>query len=168
MTALSILAFIFAAAAIIGGFMSYRWTAIAAMIATALAFAATSTLPKGSISTTTFVMWECCGLIVLGLGILLPPAVRKSRAGTGYLMGASLAGGLLGWAIAQQWLVLGVIIGTLLGALAYVTTPNGKHLGHFSTEFIQYLSAKGLPTAVIVAMSLISVVWGLAAMTPTI
>ncbi len=81
-------------------------------------------------------------------------------------MGAGVAGGLLGWALSQQWIVLGVIIGVLLGSLAYVSTPAGKHIERFSAEYMQYLSAKGLPAAVIVAMALISTVWGIAALNP--
>lgn len=99
---------------------------------------------------------------------MLPKGVTTSRNGVGYLVGAGIAGGLLGWAVSQQWIVLGVIIGVLLGALAYVTTPAGKHLKHFSSEFLQYLSAKGLPAVVIVSMALISVVWALAALHPSV
>lgn len=168
MTALSILAFVFAAVALWRGFVSCRWAVVPAMVATALGFAATRALPEGTVSTFTLLMWEFCGLIVLGLSILLPKGVTTSRNGVGYLIGAGVAGGLLGWAIAQQWIVLGVVIGVLMGALAYITTPAGKHLKHFSPEFLQYLSAKGLPAVVIVAMALISTVWGLASLNPPV
>ena len=66
-------------------------------------------------------------------------------------------GCLLGILVEARFMVLGTILGTVLGVLAYSVTPQGRWLKFPKSNFIQYLCAKGLAVIVAVAMMGIAV-----------
>ena len=90
--------------------------------------------------------------MVMGLRYISPKGEPDGRiTGNLYLGLGALMDCLLGM-IDPRFMLLGTIIGTIIGQIAFSRTPNGKWLLFSKSNFIQYLCAKGLPAIVAVAM----------------
>lgn len=100
--------------------------------------------------------WGVAALLVLCIDFLLPRRTVTSQAGLAYLGGGSLAGMLVGLIFSYPLMIVGAAAGAVFGAIAYSRTPGGNAIKFPSSQFIQYLCAKGLP--VIVTISIIGVV----------
>lgn len=105
-----------------------------------------SFVPGLNVRTDTLLFWGIAALIALGICSLLPDWVSKSRKGVGYIVTATIAGALVGMLISG--LIIGAVTGAFCGALAFSRTPEGKTLKFPSSEFLNYLCAKGLPAIV--------------------
>ncbi|MDE5751883.1 MAG: hypothetical protein K2H88_04510 [Duncaniella sp.] len=119
-----------------------------------LGLCATGLLPGETLPLSGYIFWAVAMLIVVALGLILPPAINGSRIGTPYVCGASMAGMLVGLATSSHAaMVAGAFIGAVLGGIAFAKTPAGKILEFPTSKFLNYLCAKGLP--VVVTMSII-------------
>ena len=98
-------------------------------------------------SNSTLTFWGIAVFIVLGITSLLPKPLAQSTRGLGFIAGGAMAGTAAGASIA------GSLIGASLGALAYSRTHSGAALKFPSSQFVQYLCAKGLPAAVTMSIS---------------
>ncbi len=106
-----------------------------------------TTLPRW-----VFIFYGAATLMVMGIRYLSPKGEPDGRlTGNLYLGLGAMMGCLLGM-IDPRFMVLGTIIGTVLGEIAYSRTPNGKWLLFSKSNFIQYLCAKGLQAIIAVAM----------------
>lgn len=97
---------------------------------------------------STLLFWGCAALIAWGICVLLPKAVANSRMGVGYIVGASLAGTLVGMLLSAAGMIVGSALGAFCGALAFSRTPAGSVMRFPSRQFFNYLCAKGLVAVV--------------------
>ncbi len=95
------------------------------------------------------IFWGVATVIVLGLEILQPRALTSTRHGHAYVAGGTVVGALLGY--------LGSAMGAFFGTMAFMRTPKGPHFAVASSEFMQYLCAKGLPAVVAISMVTLTV-----------
>lgn len=101
----------------------------------------------------TFVFWGVATVICLGLRHMSPKGEPDGRnTGNVYVGLGAMAGGLLGILVSARIMVLGVVVGALMGQLAFSKTPHGKWLKFPSSTFIHYFCAKSLPAIVATAM----------------
>lgn len=108
------------------------------------------------VKTMTFIFWGIATLITVGLFYLSPKGEPDGHRSSNLYVGfTSLAGGMLGILLAPRVLVLGVILGAVMGQLAYSRTPDGKWMLFPSTMFWRYFLAKCLPA--IVAISIVCI-----------
>ncbi len=104
----------------------------------------------------TFLFWGIATLLVTGLYYLSPQGEPDGRrTGNLYIAATAIAGGLLGILFSPRYMVLGVVIGALMGELAYSRTPHGKWLMGSAGTFFNYAAVKCLP--VIVAVSIVCI-----------
>ena len=104
----------------------------------------------------TFIFWGIATFITVALYYLSPSGEPDGHRSSNLYIGmTSLAGGMLGILLAPRIMVLGVIIGALVGQLAYSRTPDGKWMVSPSTMFLRYFAAKCLP--VIIAVSIVCI-----------
>lgn len=109
-----------------------------------------------SVPTMTFVFWGVATLITVGLFYLSPSGEPDGHSSSNLYVGfTAMAGGMLGILLAPRILVLGVILGALMGQLAYSRTPAGKWMLSPSSQFWRYFAAKCLPA--IVAISIVCI-----------
>lgn len=103
------------------------------------------------------VFWSVASLLVLMLRILQPKALTLTTNGNSYVVVATIAGTAVGYvcAPAAAAIIIGAAAGAFLGTVAYMSLPKGPHIPVASSEFIQYLCAKGLPAVVCCAMAAI-------------
>lgn len=100
-----------------------------------------------------FVFYGIATAMVVGLKCLSPKGEPDGRStGNLYLGLGALMGCMLGMLVEARYMLLGTILGTAMGQLAFARTPHGKWLMLSKSNFIQYLCAKGLPVIVAVAM----------------
>lgn len=156
---LAIIALLLAAAAVVGCFIPRFPAVVPAWIALLLMRLAGK--PYATNQTLTF--WGIAAVIVIMLAILQPRALTGARQGHAYVAGATIAGTLLGYLVSPvaATIILGGTVGAFLGTLAYMRTPKGPHFAVASSEFMQYLCAKGLPAVVSCAMAAIVVAMAL-------
>ncbi len=115
----------------------------------------------GATPVREVVSWGVAVIIVVGIRHLQPSGEPDGRnTGNVYVGLASLAGGLLGMVISLNFILLGTIIGSAMGLLAYSRTPHGKWIKFPSSTFIQYFCAKCLP-AIVAAAIIVSCIEGL-------
>ena len=101
----------------------------------------------------TFIFWGIATLIVTGLFYLLPSGEPDGHNSSNLYVGfTAMAGGMLGIMLAPRLMVLGVILGSIMGQLAYSRTPAGKWLLAPSSLFWRYLPIKCLPISVAVSI----------------
>lgn len=102
--------------------------------------------------------WLLCTVIITAIHIVMPKKEpEKSRVSTLYITLGGAAAMMLAMAADPRFMVLGVILGALLGTLAYCKTPKGKWVKFPSLTFIHYFCAKGLPLIIALAMMGIAV-----------
>lgn len=138
MTILIIGAIVLLIIALVASFKGYGWTAVVAFIALWLVGA------SGAVLTT----WGITSFLVWGLTVILPQSVAGSSRGQGYVVIGAIVGTILGLLIGYGGPVIGAVTGTIFGGVAYGLTPDGRALGFPSTQFFNYLAAKGFPAAV--------------------
>jgi len=106
----------------------------------------------------TFAFWGVATLLTVGLFYLSPSGEPDgNRSSNLYVALGAMAGGLLGILVAPRIMMLGVVLGALMGQLAYSRTPAGKWMQPMSTTFWRYFAAKCLPAIVAVAIVCIAV-----------
>ena len=109
-----------------------------------------------AVPTSTFIFWGIATLLIVGLFYLLPSGEPDGHRSSNLYVGlTAMAGGMLGIMLAPRLMVLGVILGSIMGQLAYSRTPAGKWLLNPSSVFWRYLPIKCLP--VIVAVSIVCI-----------
>ena len=110
-----------------------------------------------AVPTQYLIFWGVATLITAGLFYLSPSGEPDGhRASNLYVGLTSIAGGMLGILFnTPSVMVLGVIVGAMVGQLAYSRTPAGKWMLKPSTLFVRYFAAKCLP--VIVAVSIVCI-----------
>lgn len=105
----------------------------------------------------TLIFWGVATAMVIGLHMMLPPFVTRSRAGVPYISGGALAGTAVGMVMATTAAIIcGAALGAFMGALAYWRTPKGRPMLFPSSKFFNYLAAKGLPAVVALSMTAIA------------
>lgn len=97
---------------------------------------------------STLLFWGVAALIAWGINIMLPKTVSNSKMGVGYIVGAALAGTLVGMLMNNAGMIIGAVAGAFCGALAFSRTPAGKPMVFPSRQFFNYLCAKGLVAVV--------------------
>nr|MBD5376751.1 hypothetical protein [Bacteroides sp.] len=150
-----------AIAAAVLTFFSWRWSAGVAAAGYLAAYLGATFRPE----LFTLLFWLATAVLVMVLNITLPRHIATSRTGLGYIAGGSLTGLFAGYLIAPSWIVLGAVIGTVLGAIAYSFTPAGRQLEFPSGKFVQYLCAKGLPAVVTLALSALTILLAVTTLT---
>jgi hypothetical protein len=111
-----------------------------------------------AVPTMTFAFWGLATLICVGLFYLSPSGEPDgNRSSNLYIGFTAMAGGMLGIMLAPRFMVLGVILGTAMGQLAYSRTPAGKWMLTPSSQFWRYFAAKCLPAIVAVSIVCIAV-----------
>ena len=110
-----------------------------------------------AVPTQYLIFWGVATLITAGLFYLSPSGEPDGhRASNLYVGLTAIAGGMLGILFnTPSVMVLGVIVGAMVGQLAYSRTPAGKWMLKPSTLFVRYFAAKCLP--VIVAVSIVCI-----------
>jgi len=110
------------------------------------------------VKTITFIFWGIATLITVGLFYLSPSGEPDGHRSSNFYVGlTAMGGGLLGILLAPRVMVLGIILGALMGQLAYSRTPHGKWMLNPSTMFVRYFAAKGLPAIVAIAIVCIAI-----------
>ena len=109
------------------------------------------------VDSKVLIFWGIASIIVLMLGILQPKSLTGARQGHAYVVGATIVGVILGYLISpvSAAIILGGAVGAFFGALAFMRTPAGPRFPVASSEFLQYLCAKGLPAVISCAMAAI-------------
>ena len=108
------------------------------------------------VKTLTFFFWGVATLITVGLFYLSPKGEPDGNRASNFYVGiTAMAGGMLGIMLEPRVMVLGVILGAVMGQLAYSRTPAGKWMLNPSIMFWRYFAAKCLP--VIVAVSIVCI-----------
>lgn len=112
------------------------------------------------LTSTAIVYWAIATAIVLGLDFLQPRVLTATRRGHAYVAAATLAGTLLGVVASPTTAaaIIGGAAGAFLGAMAYMRTPASPRYPVASSQFVQYLCAKGLPAVVACSMAAIILV----------
>ena len=129
---------------------------ISATAATVTAFAALvlSYFAGAVIAPGMLLFWGVATAIVVALRVMLPRTVTSHHDGMVYIAAGAVAGLFIGIAVYPSASAAAIIAGTLLGALAYSTTPVGRaRLGFPSRKAVNYLCAKGLPVIVALTMA---------------
>ena len=102
---------------------------------------------------STLIFWGVAALIVLMLKFMSPKGEPDGHTESNLYVGLStIAGAMLGLVISPSLIVLGAIIGSLIGVMAYSRTPRGKWINPPSAAFFQYVGTKCLPAVVTVAI----------------
>lgn len=141
---LTILASLLLAASVVLAFLPSRWSVMTAWVGLLL-------MGIGSglaIGVAIYIFWGVAAAIVIALSYLLPPGITRSTRGNGYIVGATLAGALVGLVLSHAGMIVGAVLGAFCGALAYSRTPAGTALAFPSGKFLNYLCAKGLPAVI--------------------
>lgn len=154
-TALSIISLILSLAAVVALFVPRLPAVVAAFAALVCAHFGGAIYVDGKI----LLFWGVATAIVLGLRMLQPKAATLAKGGQAYVAVATIAGALLGFAASATAaaIIIGSAIGAFLGALAYMRTPASPQLPVASRQFVEFISAKGLPAVVSASMVAITI-----------
>ena len=99
------------------------------------------------------IFWAVATVIVLMIKHLSPPGEPDGNKASNLYVGLStVAGAMLGIVINPSLIVLGAIIGSLIGVMAYSRTPRGKWINPPSSAFFQDVGTKCLPAVVTVSI----------------
>lgn len=105
------------------------------------------------VTNSSLIFWGAASVLVVINHYLLPPPIRSTGVGVGYISGGALAGLMVGLTLYNQAsLVGGAVLGAVLGAIAFSRTASGRVLGFPSLKFFNYLGAKGIPPVVTLSM----------------
>ncbi len=109
-----------------------------------------------AVPLSTFLFWGVATVMVWGINYMSPQGEIDGKRSSNIYVGASaMAGALLGMLVDARIMVLGVVLGAVVGQLAYSRTPHGRWLSQSGATFVQYFCAKCLP--VIVAVSIVGI-----------
>lgn len=111
--------------------------------------------------TVTLSYWGIMVVIVVTVSALLPPALVKATQGLFPIGITSLAGMLAGLSFGYAPMVIGAVAGTIAGGVYFSRTPKGAGLNFPSSQFLQYLCAKGFPTVISVSLTGIAILMAL-------
>lgn len=148
---MTVLAIILFAVAIVLAYLATSWSAAVAYAALILMNAGT----HSHLGTWNIVFWAIASAIVIAAAWLQPaksPARQVLTQGTAYVVTATMAGMLVGLLTTEAGMIIGAAVGAFLGALAFSRTPHGARVAFPSTEFVQYLAARGLSSIVTMCM----------------
>ena len=150
-TALSIISLILSLAAVVAMFVP-RVPAVPALVCAHFDGAV-------YINEKILIFWGVATAIVLGLRALQPKAIVLAKGGQAYVAVATLIGTLLGYlaSATAAAIIIGGAVGSFLGATAYMRTPASPRLPLASQRFVEFLSAKGLPSIVTASMVAITI-----------
>lgn len=110
------------------------------------------------VKTATLIFWGIATLITVGLFYLSPSGEPDGNSSSNLYVGlTAMAGGMLGILTAPRIMVLGVVLGAVMGQLAYSRTPAGKWMLSPSMLFWRYFAAKCLPAIVAVSIVCIAI-----------
>lgn len=105
------------------------------------------------LSDTTLIFWGIAVAIVIVNRFLLPPFIRNSSRGLGYIATGAIVGMALGLTLYTAASVIGfTILGALVAAIAYAKTAQGASLEFPTVKFFNYLGAKGIPAVMAASM----------------
>ena len=112
---------------------------------------------------STVIFWGVASAIVLAIGYMLPREVSESRVGLGYFGVGAIAGAAVGYVVSpsEAGLIIGAVIATLIGAVAFSRTPAGKPLVAPVRRYANYVLAKGMYVIVtvdVIALTVINLV----------
>ncbi|MDE6574211.1 MAG: DUF456 family protein [Muribaculaceae bacterium] len=141
---------LFLAGIAVGGSFVPRFPSVpVAFIALLLSYFAPSTGITGSM----LAFWAVASALATGINFLHPKALTGTSHGHAYVAGGTLTGTIAGLAITSATATLGACLGAFLGALAYMRTPASPRFTVASSQFVQYLAAKGLPDVLTCVMA---------------
>ncbi len=143
-TIMTIFASLLLATSVVLAFLPSRWSVVTAWAGLLL----TGIGSGVDIGVTIYIFWGVAAAIVMALSYLLPPDITRSTRGNGYIVGAALAGALVGLVLSHAGMIVGAVLGAFCGAMAYSRTPAGTTLAFPSGKFLNYLCAKGLPAVI--------------------
>ncbi len=111
------------------------------------------------IDTKVLIFWGVASAIVLGLRTL-QRRLALMTSGNAFVSGGAFVGTVLGYMIAPtaSAMILGGIVGSFLGAMAYMRSPGSPRLPIASRGFLDFLCVKGLSATVTLTMSAISLI----------
>lgn len=112
-----------------------------------------------SVPMLTFIFWGIATVITVGLFYLSPSGEPDGNRSSNLYIGlTAIAGGMLGIMFSvPRLMILGVILGAMMGQLAYSRTPAGKWMLSPSIQFWRYFAAKCLPAIVAVSIVCIAI-----------
>lgn len=140
----TVLSVLFISVAVVLAFFTSVYAAVVAFLGLCCA----GLVPGIVLPANTYIFWGVSMLIVVALGYILPPTVSRSRLGIPYIVGACLAGAVVGLSMSHAAMIIGATLGAALGGMAFAKTPEGKVLEFPNSKFLNYLCAKGLPAIV--------------------
>ena len=116
------------------------------------------------VPTVTLSYWGVMVVIVVTVNSMQTPALVKATQGLPQMVLTSVAGMLLGMMMGYYAsMVIGAVAGVVAGGVFFARTPKGSALGFPSKRFLQYLCAKGFPTAISVSLTGIAIMVAVAA-----
>ena len=105
-----------------------------------------------TVAERTFIFWGAATFLLMTIARMKPKSEPESATANAYIALASLAGMLLAMTVSANVMLLGVLLGAVVGMIAFVNTPKGKFIGFSTSTFIHYFCSSGLPIAVAVSM----------------
>ncbi len=97
--------------------------------------------------------WAVAAMIAAAIYHLAPVGEPDGkRVSNLYIVSTGVAGILLGILLEPRIMVLGAIIGTALGVMAYSGTPAGRWLRSSWRYWVHYYAAKALPAVVTISI----------------
>lgn len=114
----------------------------------------------GIVVASDLVFWAVASALVVGMRFLQPRTLTNASQGHSFVNIGTLAGVLTGFVInpSSAAIILGGCLGAFAGTLAFMRMPRGPHFSIGSSQFMQYLCAKGLPAVVWCSMAAITIV----------
>ena len=105
------------------------------------------------VSTPYLWFWAVSAVIAATIYRLVPEGEPDGRRVSNvYITLGAIAGAMLGILVEPRLMVLGTIVGTALGVMAYSSTPAGVWLRTSWRTLAQYYAAKGLPAVVTISI----------------
>lgn len=106
-----------------------------------------------TVPNKTFIFWGIATAIAAGIHYLSPAGEPDGKCTANLYVGlGAMAGCLLGIIVSARFMTLGIVLGALLGQLAYSRTPQGKWLAFPGRNFWQFAMAKSLTIMVVVCL----------------
>ena len=110
------------------------------------------------IPSNVLLFWGVATVFVVILRSLLPKGEPDGSGVSNRYIGLSaIAGALAGMAIDPRVMIAALILGAIVGAMAYSKTPRGRWLAFPSTTFWQFTGAKGFPAVITTAQAAITI-----------
>lgn len=113
-----------------------------------------------AVDIKTLIFWAIATILTLGLNMILPRNIAKSRSGVPFICGGTITATCVGMLFnTTAGVILGAMAGAILGAIAFSNTEKGRPMEFPSQKFFNYTAAKGLPAVVTTSMVAISMLY---------